>query len=159
MNDVYPDAFRGHSGFRSTEDDAVFELEGVDFEAWIRIDTQSVLLISSVPTLNATVTGDPVAPVVEEGWFETLERRLEDAPSVTDGDVGEPMVTREETTIRVETPLRSGPIDAPADAIAVANYVEGTWIQGIIPGYEYDDRVAGIRDRGRTSDTDPVERS
>lgn len=154
MNDDYGEAFRAHSRFRST-DDAVFELEGLDFEAWVRIDSAEVVLVSSVPTLGATVTGETVAPVVEEGWFETFERRLEDAPSVTDGDIGEPMLAQEGTTIRVETPLRSDPADAPEDAISVASYVEGTWIQGIIPGYEYDDRVKRIRERGQTHETDP----
>jgi len=35
------------------------------------------------------------------------------------------------------------------DAAALVNYVEGTYVQGLIPGYEYVDPVAGLVDRAR----------
>jgi hypothetical protein len=35
------------------------------------------------------------------------------------------------------------------DAAAIINYVEGTYVQGIIPGYDYVDPVAGLVDRAR----------
>ncbi|MFB6112563.1 MAG: DUF5813 family protein [Halodesulfurarchaeum sp.] len=154
MSESYLAAFRRQSRFRdeepmTDEDGAVYNIEGLHFEGWTRVRPDGVVLVSSLPTLDATVTGETVAEVVQEGWFETLGRRLEDAPSVIDRDVGEPMVTREGTRVRVETPISSDPDHAPDDVIAIANYVEGTWVQGIIPGYEYNEQVRSIRERAR----------
>ena len=38
---------------------------------------------------------------------------------------------------------------AVEDAAALVEYVEGTYVQGVIPGYEYGDPVAGLLDRAR----------
>jgi hypothetical protein len=35
------------------------------------------------------------------------------------------------------------------DAAAFINYVEGTYVQGIIPGYDYREPVARLLDRAR----------
>jgi len=35
------------------------------------------------------------------------------------------------------------------DAAAIVNYAEGTYVQGLIPGYDYVDPVAGLVDRAR----------
>jgi ATP phosphoribosyltransferase len=40
--------------------------------------------------------------------------------------------------------------DGAADiAKAFVEYVEGTYVEGVIPGYEYADPVAGLRQRAR----------
>ena len=148
MSETNADAVRKHPKFVESTD-GVFDLEGLEFEGWVRVSNGELALVQEVPTLNATVEGETVAPVVEDGWFETFERRLEDAGNVTDGDVSDPVVTRQGETVRVETRIREEPQRAADEAVAVANYVEGTWIEGIIPGYEYDERVSAIRDRAR----------
>lgn len=89
--------------------------------------------------------------MVEDGWYETFELRVEDIGGVfrTERDL-EPTVTRQGETITVEASFedineRRG-VD---DAGAVIDYVEGTFVQGIIPGYEYTEPVASIIDRAR----------
>ena len=147
-------ALRAHDRFQETEPD-VFELRSLSFDGWVRVGEDEIVLVQEVPTLDATVEGETVAPVVEDGWYETFERRLEDATKVTTGDVAEPVVTRDGETIRIETRIAVGPSAAPDEAVAIASYVEGTWVEGIIPGYDYDDRVQSIRNRARTNAQGP----
>ncbi|WP_066416818.1 DUF5813 family protein [Halorubrum aethiopicum] len=98
-----------------------------------------------VPTLSA-VTVDDVADVVETGWCETFERRVVDVGGVTRGDHSfEPRVDRDGETVAVSFSLtdvneRRG-VD---DAGALVDFVEGTYVQGVIPGYEYTEPVEGL---------------
>jgi hypothetical protein len=98
-----------------------------------------------VPTLSA-VTVDDVADVVETGWCETFERRVVDVGGVTRGNHEfDPQVERDGDEIVVEFALtdvneRRG-VD---DAGALVDFVEGTYVQGVIPGYEYTDPVSGL---------------
>jgi hypothetical protein len=98
-----------------------------------------------VPMLDA-VTADRVAPVVEDGWFDTFALRLEDVDGVLRGsdDVGvEVERTGEEAVVRVEL----SDLDAKRaadDAVAVVEYVEGTYVEGVIPGYEYTEPVTDL---------------
>ncbi|GAB3020911.1 DUF5813 family protein [Natronobiforma cellulositropha] len=93
----------------------------------------------TLPTLDAAVEGETVAPVVEDGWFETLERRLVDVFTVAKTETYEaPVVERTGRTVTVV--LTYDAWDAKtgvADAKALAEFVEGTFAQGIIPGYTY----------------------
>jgi hypothetical protein len=101
-----------------------------------------------VPTLSATVADhDDVAPVVEDGWFDTFERRLEDAFDVAQtGDGDDPVLHRDPETVRVELSYESWDADqGVSDAKALAEYVEGTWLQGLIPGYDYVGAAADLR--------------
>ena len=102
-----------------------------------------------LPTLDAAVAGEPVPAVVEDGWFETLDRRLQDAFSVaqTDGET-EPVLERDEGVVRVR--LTYAPPTARqgvADAKTLIEFVEGTYAQGIIPGYEYRGPAATLVER------------
>lgn len=98
-----------------------------------------------VPTLSA-VTVDEVAAVVETGWYETFERRVVDVGGLTRGDHEfDPDVERDGETVVVSFTLtdlneRRG-VD---DARALVDFVEGTYVQGVIPGYEYTEPVEGI---------------
>jgi len=148
-------AFVDHTAFEQV-DDATFEstattfdgtVEATDVGGQIRFDTEV-----RVPLLNS-VTEDEVAAVVEDGWFETFELRAKDIGGVfrTERDL-EPTVRRQSETIVVETSFedlneRRG-VD---DAAAVIDYIEGTFVQGIIPGYEYTEPVSGIIDRARNA--------
>jgi hypothetical protein len=153
MSEPHADAFASHPRFERTAE-GVFEIDGLDFEAWVRLDEGAVVLVDEVPTLGATVVGETVASVVEDGWFETFERRVTDVSGVVDADVDDPVVNRDGDRVRVETriPVEDG--GDPSVAIAAANYIEGTWVEGIIPGYEYDDRVQAIRNRARQNASD-----
>jgi hypothetical protein len=109
-----------------------------------------------IPTLSAVVV-DGVAPVVEEGWVETFELRVGDVDGVTAADRNlEPSVRREDGTMFVEVTVvdlneRRG-VD---DVAAVIDYVEGTYVQGIIPGYDYTEPVTELIDRARAGGERP----
>jgi hypothetical protein len=99
-----------------------------------------------LPMLSSVVKGE-VGTAVEEGWFDTLERRLADAT----------MATRREVDLRayelveadgdavVAYVFEEGNADrAPDVAKAIGEYAEGTYVEGVVPGYEYGDPVASM---------------
>lgn len=139
--------FEAHPRFLERED-GTFALQRTDFEAWVRIGETEVVLVQELPMLDATVTGETVAPVVEEGWFETFERRVEDVTTVVEAQIEAPEVDREGDVIHVETRIGKTH-DAPEVAVSATTYIEGTWVEGIIPGYDYDEQVQSIRNRAR----------
>mgnify|MGYP006294282923 CR=1 FL=1 len=79
----------------------------------------------------------------------TFERRIEDVSGVVEAPMDEPAVQRDGDVIRIETRIAVGDHAKPDEILAAANYIEGTWVEGIIPGYDYDDRVQAIRNRAR----------
>ncbi|MFC4357606.1 DUF5813 family protein [Halobium salinum] len=103
-----------------------------------------------VPMLDA-VAADEVAPVVEEGWYETFERRMEDLGGVTAAEHNlDPAVE----TVDSEAVVTVGFTDLNErrgvdDAAAVVDYVEGTFVQGMIPGYDYVDPAASLLERAQ----------
>jgi hypothetical protein len=105
------------------------------------------------PTLDAVVEGETVADVVEDGWFETLELRLEDPHQAGQGlEPIEPDVHREGESVRVEMAFTSDRPDRAAEnAKALVEYVEGTWMQGLVPGYDYREPAASLLDRAAQS--------
>ncbi|MBB6644957.1 DUF5813 family protein [Halobellus ruber] len=115
------------------------------FEGSIEVDADGGAVVCTVavavPMLDA-VTEEAVAPVVEEGWFETFELRIDDVDSAIRGDDAAVSVRQRDEEAVVEVELRD--LDATravADAVAVVEYVEGTYVEGIIPGYEYAEPV------------------
>jgi hypothetical protein len=149
-------AFRDHDSFERV-DEGQFESTTTTFDAIVeagerdgRID---YVVRVRAPSLSAATDGD-VATVVEEGWLETFELRVADADGVVRGDHDlDPTVDLTGEDIVVEFAFtdineRRG-VD---DAAALINYVEGTYVQGIIPGYEYVDPVAGLVDQARRAD-------
>jgi hypothetical protein len=106
-------------------------------------------VVVRVPTLDA-VTTDDVAPVVEEGWYETFELRVVDVGGVTRGTHEDPTVGREAETVTVEATVSDSDAGRAADdAVAIVDFVEGTYVQGVIPGYDYTDPVQSLLDRAR----------
>ena len=98
------------------------------------------------PTLQAA-TADEVGPAVHDGWFETLERRLEDAPKATRVavDLDEYTVERDDEEVVITYRFSLGGERQAADvAKAFVEYVEGTYVEGIVPGYEYVGVVADL---------------
>ncbi|WP_280535750.1 DUF5813 family protein [Halopenitus sp. POP-27] len=109
----------------------------------------------TLPTLSA-VTDEHVADVVEDGWLETFELRVEDVSGVTrrSRDL-DPSVRRSGSEIVVEVSLTdANTARGVADAAAFVDFVEGTYVQGIIPGYDYTEPVTSIRSKARQHGND-----
>ncbi|SDM56872.1 hypothetical protein SAMN04487949_2113 [Halogranum gelatinilyticum] len=149
-------AFRDHNAFEETEpgryESVVTAFDGVvDVRPGESGDVEYHVTVR-VPMLNG-VTEDHVAEIVEEGWYETFALRVEDIGGLTAGGHDlDPDVEREgtEAVVRVsfaDINERRG-VD---DAGAVVDYVEGTYVQGIIPGYEYTSPVTSLIDAARQS--------
>lgn len=152
-------AFADHGSFEPAGDD-VWTAKTTPFDAEVRAEpaaagrTQFTVQIE-VPTLSATAADD-IAAVVEEGWAETFELRVVDVGGVTRGDHEfDPSVAVGDDAIDVTFELteineRRG-VD---DAGALIDFVEGTYVQGVIPGYEYtaplDSLLSAARQQGDT---------
>ncbi|WP_318568338.1 DUF5813 family protein [Salinigranum marinum] len=147
-------AFADHDGFEAVAADE-YASTASPFDARVTVDGVdnghvSFAVETRVPTLSAVVE-DEVADVVEEGWYETFELRASDAAGVTRGDHAlEPAVRRagEEVVVVVEyTDIdeRRG-VD---DAAALVTFVEGTFVQGVIPGYDYTEPVTSLMSSAR----------
>jgi len=148
MTDGLERALAGHHRFET--DVTGYVPTNIIFDARVSVEDGALRVENQVPTLDAVVAGETVAPVVEDGWFETFERRVEDVGGVTKADdVAVIGVDRSDETITVESELQATPGTAGGDALAVVNYVEGTWVEGIIPGYDYVDSVEAVRARAR----------
>ncbi|MXV63597.1 hypothetical protein GS429_16335 [Natronorubrum sp. JWXQ-INN-674] len=106
----------------------------------------------SLPTLDAAVADETVATVVEDGWFETLERRLEDVFTVAHTSTHEePVVDRDATEVTVTLEYVAWDAgEGVEDAKALIEYVEGTYAQGIIPGYEYQGAAATLLENAQS---------
>ena len=104
------------------------------------------------PTLQAA-TADEVGEAVVDGWFDTLERRLEDAPKATRASVelDEYTVERDGEEVVVTYRFSLGSEGQAADvAKAFVEYVEGTYVEGIVPGYNYVGVVADLMNSAST---------
>ncbi|SEH61568.1 hypothetical protein SAMN05192561_11319 [Halopenitus malekzadehii] len=113
-------------------------------------EATSFTVTITLPTLSA-VTDEHVADVVEDGWFETFELRVEDVSGVTKRSRDlDPSVRRSGSEIVVEVSLTdANTARGVADAAAFVDFVEGTYVQGIIPGYDYTEPVRSIRSKAR----------
>ena len=136
------DTFETHRGFE--RDGEEYVAVGATFEA-TATPGDPVRVRVTVPTLDAAVVGETVADVVEDDWFRTFEARLDGLDGVTRGTTGDPVSRRAGRSIVVEVTVEG---DAPADdALALVNFVEGTWFQGVIPGYDYREDVQAVREQ------------
>lgn len=137
------DAFeRDGDGFRVTTIRFEGDVTAADTDDWALEYTLTV----RAPMLSSA-TADEVGDAVESGWFDTYERRLEDAPMATRADVelDDLTVTEEDGEAVAEFKFEYGNADhAPEVAKAIAEYVEGTYVEGAVPGYEYEGAVADL---------------
>jgi hypothetical protein len=147
-------AFADHGSFEPA-DEGVWVAETTPFDAEVRAEPAAdgrihFVVTVRVPTLSATAA-DEVADVVEEGWIETFELRVVDVGGVTRGDHEfDPTVAVDDDEIAIDFELtdineRRG-VD---DAGALINFVEGTYVQGVIPGYEYTEPLDGLLSAAR----------
>jgi hypothetical protein len=151
-------AFADHDSFEREGDEWVSVTTA--FDAAVRVEpaedgrTRFTVAVR-VPTLS-TVTEGEVADVVEDGWADTFERRVVDVGGVTRAEREfDPVVEHGAAEIAVTYAFtdineRRG-VD---DAGALINFVEGTYVQGVIPGYEYTEPVAGLISSARRQGND-----
>jgi hypothetical protein len=142
----------GHGAFE--ERAGGYTVETTPFEATVRVadagSDVSYRIVMVLPTLDATVEGETVEPVVQEGWFETFERRVTHMDGVTRVDPEHPLVSLdvEAGEVRVEIVFRTSlPERGTEDAKALVDFVEGTYVQGVVPGYDYGDPVSELVER------------
>jgi hypothetical protein len=163
MTDV-PDrfvrAFEAHEAFDAVDGQA-FDLTTTRFDVRVTAnETDDWALRYSVtvraPMLSTAVVGGTVGSAVEEGWFDTYELRLEDAAgAVRHGvDLADYEVLELDGDAVATFEFEWGNADqAPAIAKAIAEYAEGTYVEGIVPGYEYGPPVSELLSSARqTSD-------
>ena len=144
-------AFGGHEAFERDEDG--YEVTTTRFRGRVtaaETDDWALAYTLTVraPMLStATEDDEEVGEAVENGWFDTFERRLADAPKAT-----RVAVELDELTLRevdghavAEFEFTFGNADrAPDVAKTFAEYVEGTYVEGVVPGYEYTGAVADL---------------
>lgn len=135
--------FAAASAFEAT--DTGFAVTTTTFDATVAPGSSSVTVTVEVPTLGAAVVDETVPEVVEDGWFDTFRRRVADVEGLTPATVAEPAVTRHAERVAVETTVSVRTGAAADDALAVVNFIEGTWFGGIVPGYEYIEAVQAVR--------------
>ena len=126
-------------------EDGAYTVTTTAFEGSVEIGADGGTVVFTVtvavPMLDV-VTEDAVAPVVEDGWFETFELRIGDVDGAIRGDDASASVRQDGDEAVVTVELRDlDATRAAADAVAVVEYVEGTYVEGIIPGYEYTEPV------------------
>jgi hypothetical protein len=149
-------ALRAHEAFEPSEDDpGVWTSTVTPFDVAIRPSLREdgrarYRLTVRLPTLSAT-TADEVAPVVEEGWFETFDLRVRDVGDIFRGDPDpDPTVSLEDDEVVVTAEVVDlDPRRGAADASAFLTFVEGTYVQGVIPGYDYREPVSDLVETAR----------
>jgi len=161
VSDTTPDralrAFRSHDSLDAPDTDGTVQVTTTPFDATVAASDDddghvAFAVTVRVPTLS-TVTEDDVADVVEDGWADTFRRRVENIGAVTavDHDLA-PQVARDGDELVVTASLSDLDHDRGAnDAVAVVDYVEGTYVQGVIPGYDYTAPVTGLIDAARAT--------
>lgn len=160
LRDAAERALATHGGFERR--DGAFAATSTPFDAAVELaDADGAVryeLEMELPTLDAAVAGESVADVVSEGWLETFDRRLEDLDGALRADADEPTVVYDERsgTVSVTASFESTRPDHGAeDAAALVGYVEGTYVEGVIPGYTYREPVAGLLERARETGSQP----
>lgn len=163
MTDDLPEravrAFEGHEAFE--RDDEWFDVTTTRFDGRVTAaETDdwalSYTLEVRAPMLSAA-TEDTVGPAVEDGWFETYELRLEDTGMAVRQDVtfDDQRVIEESGDAVAVFEFEWGNADhVPAMVKAMAEYVEGTYMEGIVPGYDYVQPVSEMLSQARQSDGD-----
>lgn len=147
-------ALADHHAFTSTSRD--YDVTTTPFPASVTpadSHTEITYLVTvTVPTLNAAVADEEVATVVQTGWYETFERRLEDIHGVTRSDIETASLSLDDAAAQIEITVRFStrqPAQGAEDAKAIVDYIEGTYLEGVIPGYTYTEPVSDLLDRAK----------
>lgn len=135
-----------HDAFEEIGDG--FSLETTVFDATVTVgeNGEQCAVDVTVPTIDAA-TVDDVGPTVSTDWFETFERRVRDAPGATRASVelDDFEATEGDETVTVRYLFTWHDASSSADiAKTFAEFVEGTYVEGVIPGYEYTPPVSDL---------------
>jgi len=141
-------AFSDHDAFEASGDG--FRLTTTVFDTVVvaREDGGDVTytVTVDVPSLEAA-TVDEVGETLAKSWAETLTRRLEEAPKSTRVRLELDSFGLEEVgdDLRIEYAFTWGnPTRAVEIAKTLAEYVEGTYVEGVVPGYNYETPVSSL---------------
>ena len=162
MSDTLPDravrAFEAHEAFERDGDG--FAVTTTTFDGRVTAEPTDeapyYTLTVRAPTLQAA-TADEVGEALVEGWFDTYELRLEDAPTAVRGDLKldeQRVVAEGDEAVAVFGFEQESADRAPDVVKAVAEYVEGTYMEGIVPGYDYVPPVSKMLSQARQSGGD-----
>ena len=153
-------AFESHDAYTIDDEEATVSttvFDGAVSVAQADVDwARRYVVRVTVPTLDAAVAGD-VGSAVESGWLDTLERRLEDAPKATRASVDLEAFDVETSgaDIVVTYAFTSGtPAQAADIAKTFVEYVEGTYVEGIVPGYDYQPPVSKLLQQAQSGGSD-----
>jgi hypothetical protein len=108
------------------------------------------------PMLSTAIEGD-VGSAIEDGWFDTYELRLEDAGMALRQDLefdAQRVFEEAGDAVAVFEFEWDNADHVPAMTKAIAEYVEGTYVEGVVPGYEYRPPVSELLARARTDADD-----
>ncbi len=157
----YQQALTAHEAFDPGPDPYTYHNTTTPFSATLTInqtgDHVTYQLTVTLPTLDASVTNETIPPIIQEDWFNTLESRLTNINGVTKGSTEPPIVTldTENQTVAVDFTLPvTDPDTGTTDAIALTNFVEGTYLSGTISGYSYDEPVNSLLEQAHNQSTD-----
>lgn len=163
MTETIPDeareAFESHDWIVKTEEG--FAVETTVFDGFVTASEgpdwkHTYTVTVYVPTIGEAAA-DSVGDAVEDGWQETLERRLEDAPKATRAQVQLHRFDIDSLgeELQITYTFEWGePSRATAIAKTFVEYVEGTYVESIIPGYEYEPPVADLLSSASHSESD-----
>ncbi len=143
------EAFRSHDAF--TAEDGAFTTATTVTEATATAsptegDRAGAFSVTVTAPTIGVAAADEVGPAVVDGWYETFALRLADAFDVArTSDFDPPSVDRGGGVVTATFEYRAWRAsEGVADAKALVDYVEGTYAQGIVPGYDYEDPVASL---------------
>lgn len=152
-------AFERHEAFERA--DGGYEVTTTRFDGWVTAAEtdgwEHEYTIEVRAPMLSSVVDEYVGPAVEDGWFETYELRLEDAPMAVRENVELEAcrVFEEDGEAVAVFVFRWGNADrAAAIAKAIAEFVEGTYMEGVIPGYRYGPPVSELLSRASHDDGD-----
>ncbi|RRJ32369.1 DUF5813 family protein [Halocatena pleomorpha] len=139
-------AFERHETYADADEGFVVETTVFDSRVVIETSDETVYTLTiRTPTLASAVEED-VGDNLLDGWFETFERRVADASKAVRADIeltadvhseeGEAIVTLQFPFEKAER--------APAVVQAMTEYVEGTYVEGVVPGFTYRPPVSGL---------------
>jgi len=141
-------AFDTHGAFEPTTEG--YRLTTTAFDAVVRGEdaghTDQYTITIHAPTLDGATVED-VGPALADSWRETLTRRLESVPKSTRASVTLDRLDVEQSgdQLRIEYQFSWGNPDRAVEiAKTFIEYVEGTYVEGIVPGYEYQPPVSEL---------------
>lgn len=164
LPDAAAQAFDAHDAYEPAPDG--YRIETTRFDATLTASDDAepgwalrYELTVRAPMLSEAVAEDAeeqVGPAVEAGWLDTLERRVADAPGAVRDSVDPEVEVRERAGEAVVTyTFEWGDASRAADiAKAFAEFVEGTYMEGIVPGYDYGPPVSEMLASARSAGGD-----